>query len=400
MSPIVSTRPRRVLILVENLPVPFDRRVWAEATALQRNGYEVSVICPKMMGYTASHEVIDGIAIYRHSLPLEAHGKLGFVAEYGAAVFWEFVLAWKVFATRGFDAIHLCNPPDLLFLVGGFFKLLFRKKVVFDQHDICPEVFEAKFNKRGLLWRVMVWAEWLTFRTADISIATNESYRRIALTRGGMKDEDVFVVRSGPNVSRLRQVPPNPALKKGRRYLVGYVGVMGQQEGIDLLLETAQHLLALRPQDDVQFVLVGGGPSLAEMRALSEQMGLADRVTFTGRVDDQTLFEVLSTADVCANPDRPNPFNDMSTMNKIMEYMAFGKPIVQFDLKEGRFSAQEASLYARDPRHFAELINQLLDDPEARERMGAFGQRRLREELAWDKEEPKLLAAYERLFTR
>jgi glycosyltransferase involved in cell wall biosynthesis len=391
---------RRVLIIVENLPVPFDRRVWSEATTLVQHGYEVSVICPKGPGAAAPFEIIDGIHIYRHWLPAEGRGLLGYLAEYGVALFWEFVLSLRILRTRGFDAIHACNPPDLIFLVGAFYKLLFGKRFIFDHHDINPELYEAKFGRRGFFWRMMVLFERLTFKLADISIATNESYRDIAVRRGRMNPEQVFVVRSGPNPSRVRSFPGDDKWKNGREFLVAYVGVIGKQEGLDLLLQAAKHVSARRSRNDVQFVIVGDGPELEHVKKLAAALELGDRVMFTGRVDDATLFTILSTADVCANPDRPTAMNDKSTMNKIMEYMALGKPIVQFDLTEGRFSAGESSLYARntDPGDFGELILQLLDDPAARERMGAFGRNRVREALTWEHEAPKLLDAYAMAF--
>jgi len=390
--------PKRVLILVENLPSPFDRRVWQEATALRDAGWTVSIVCPTGRGYEKRFERIDGIDIHRYPLPVEASGALGYALEYGAALFWSFVLSWKVFFGRGFDVVHACNPPDLFFLVGAVFKL-FGRKFVFDHHDLNPELYEAKFGRRDFLYRAMLALERWTFRTADVSIATNESYRRIAIERGGMAPERVFVVRSGPSLERMKIVPPVEALKRGRRHLVGYVGVMGRQEGIDLLLRAAKTIVHEHRRGDVHFGLVGGGTSLEEMKALARELGVADRVTFTGRVPDAELLAMLNTADVCVNPDVANEMNDKSTMNKIMEYMSLGKPIVQFDLTEGRFSAQEASLYARrnDPADLAAKILELLDDPERRARMGAFGRRRVETELEWRHEVPKLLAAYEAL---
>jgi glycosyltransferase involved in cell wall biosynthesis len=392
---------RRVLIIVENLPVPFDRRVWSEATTLSRHGYEVTIICPKGPNATASFEVIEGIAVYRHWLPTEGRGLLGYVAEYSAALFWEFVLSLKILARHGFDVIHACNPPDLIFVVGAFHKFVFGKSFIFDQHDINPELYEAKFGRRGLLWRAMVLLERLTFALADVSIATNQSYRTIAVERGRMKPDRVFVVRSGPNLSRVRSLPPDPSWKNGRKFLVGYVGVIGKQEGIDLLLESINHLRERRNRDDVQFVIVGSGPELEEAKKLATALELDELVTFTGRVDDATLFTILSTADVCVNPDRPNAMNDKSTMNKIMEYMALGKPIVQFDLTEGRVSAGEASVYVKntDTAEFGDKILELVDDPARRDRMGAFGRKRIYGELAWDHETTKLLGAYEKTFS-
>lgn len=391
---------RRILIIVENLPLPFDRRVWQEAGALRDAGAKVSIICPTGKGYEAPRETIDGIDIHRHPLPDEGAGPLGYLMEYGAALFWEFLLTCRVFFGVGFDVIQGCNPPDLIFLVALPFKLLGRK-FVFDHHDINPELFEAKFGRRGVFWRLLLALERLTFAVADISIATNESYRRIAIERGGMKPEDVFVVRSGPDLSRLKPVAPAERWRNGRHFLVGYVGVMGEQEGIDLLLD-AVAILVGRGRDDIQFCLVGGGPSLATLRARCDEQGLGPYVTFTGRAPDIDLFEILSTADVCVNPDRVNPMNDKSTMNKILEYMAFSKPIVQFDVTEGRVSAGESSLYARanDPADFADKIEQLLGSPEERMRRGAIGVARVEDDLSWAHQVPRLLAAYQRLFDR
>ena len=390
---------QRVLILVENLPSPFDRRVWQEAGALRDAGYTVSIICPTGKGYEKKHEEIDGIAIYRYNLPVEAEGALGYALEYGTALFWTFLLSWRVLLTRGFDAIHACNPPDLFFLIGAFFKLL-GKKFVFDHHDINPELYEAKFGRRDFFWKLMVALERWTFRCADVSLATNESYRRIAIERGGMDPARVFVVRSGPSLERLRILPPDESLKRGRKHLVGYVGVMGKQEGIDLLLESARVIIRDMGRTDIHFGLVGGGTSLNEMKALAAGMGIADFVTFTGRVPDAELLAMLNTADVCVNPDIANEMNDKSTMNKIMEYMALGKPIVQFDLTEGRFSARDASVYAdrNDPRSMAARIVELIDDPERRAAMGEYGRSRVEKELEWRYEVPKLLAAYRSLW--
>ncbi len=394
-----AQKPRRVLIIVENLPVPFDRRVWQEATTLQQAGYQVSIICPKGKGYEKGHEVIDGIYIYRHALPIEAAGAVGYAIEYSWALFWEFVLALRVLMTRGFDVIHACNPPDTIFLIGGFFKL-FGKKFIFDHHDINPELYEAKFGRRDGFYKLLVALERWTFKTAAVSIATNESYKRIAVERGGKRPERVFIVRSGPDLRRLKTVPPVPELKCGRKYLVGYVGVMGKQEGIDYLLRAVQHIVRDLRRTDIHFGLVGGGTELEDMKAYARELGVADYVTFTGRVPDQQMLEMLNTADVCVNPDVANEMNDKSTMNKVMEYMALGKPIVQFDLTEGRFSAQEASLYAdkNNELDLARKIVRLVDDPDLRDRMGRFGRNRVENELEWKYEVPKLLAAYDMAF--
>jgi glycosyltransferase involved in cell wall biosynthesis len=316
------------------------------------------------------------------------------------ALYWEFYLSFKVLFSHGFDAIHACNPPDLIFLVGGFFKFFFRKKFLFDHHDINPELYEAKFGRRDFFYRLMLFCERLTFKTADRSIATNESYKQIAIERGGMRPDKVTVVRSGPKLDRLKIIEPVLALKKGRKYLVGYVGVMGKQEGIDYLLRALQYIVEHKKRTDVHLGLVGGGTELTSLQAYAKELGVEDYVTFTGRVSDQQMLEMLNTADVCVNPDVANEMNDKSTMNKIMEYMALAKPIVQFDLSEGRFSAQDASLYARrnDTKDLAGKILLLLDDQVKRKAMGDFGRNRIITELEWKYEEPKLLEVYRLLF--
>ena len=390
---------KRILIIVENLPVPFDKRVWNEANALTRAGYKVSVISPVGKGAEKRHEEIDGISVYRHPLPPEGNGALGYLVEYSAALFWELLLTLRIFLTRGFDAIHACNPPDTIFLIGLLFKL-FRKKFVFDHHDINPELFIAKFGRKGMLYRLIVLLERFTFRTADISIATNESYKEIAVTRGHMDPSRVFIVRSGPNLKRFRPVPPQERLKEGRRHLVGYVGVMGKQEGLNYLLDAVKVIVETRGRQDILFVVIGGGTEFEEIRKYAATLGVEPYVRFTGRIPDAELIAYLSTASVCVNPDVANEMNDKSTMNKIMEYMALGRPIVQFDLTEGRRSALEASLYARknDAVDFADRILELLDDPARSEAMGKYGKERVENCLAWEFSERVLLDAYAALF--
>jgi glycosyltransferase involved in cell wall biosynthesis len=392
---------RKILIIVENLPVPFDRRVWQESLALVAAGAEVSVICPKGKGYEAEEEDLEGVHIYRHGLPPDGDSAVGYLREYGSALFHETRLAWKVLSARGFDVVHGCNPPDLIFLVALPFKAI-GKRFVFDHHDISPELYEAKFNKRGFFWRLLVLFERMTFFFADVVISTNESYRRIAIERGRKSPDRVFVVRSGPDLRRVKIAPVDPRWKKGRRYLVGFVGVIGDQEGIDLLLAAVKHLVFEMGRTDIQFVLVGDGPSRKRMETLSIEMGLADYVTFLGRAPDAELFSVLSSADICVNPDRVNPMNNLSTMNKILEYMAMKKAMVQFEVVEGRVSAGDASLYAKpnDAVDFAEKIVELLADPQRCERMGEIGRARIEDELSWGRQVPKLVEAYETLFAR
>ena len=394
-------RGRRVLIVVENLPVPFDRRVWAEATTLAGHGYTVSVISPKGKGFESEYEFLDGVHVYRHDLPPERNSAAGYLREYGSALYNELRLALKAKREQGVDILHGCNPPDLIFLVAWVMRL-FGVRYLFDHHDICPELYEAKFDKKGLLWKAMVVFEWLTFKSATVSIATNESYAEIARRRGGMKAEDVFVVRSGPKIEKLELRAPKPELKKGAKYLIGYVGVIGQQEGLDLLVDSAEHMIRKMGRTDVHFGIVGGGPALEDIQADVAARGLGGYFTFTGRAPDDLLLDMLNTADVCVNPDRVTPMNDLSTMNKIMEYMTLAKPIVQYELKEGRASAADASVYARpnDTVDFAEKIAELLDDPERRAEMGRIGRERVQAALSWAHSVPNLLAAYDRAFEK
>jgi glycosyltransferase involved in cell wall biosynthesis len=392
---------RKVLIVVENQSVPPDRRPLNEARALRANGYEVTVLCPRRKAYPKRHELLEGIHIYRHPTPTEGDTPLGYVWEYGCALFWEVLYTCWIFLRHGFHVIQACNPPDTIFLVALPFKLL-GVKFIFDHHDATPELYLSKYGERTLLYKFLLWLERTTFYVSDVVIATNKSYKELAINRGRVASDDVFVVRNGPDPRTFNAVPPNPALKDDKRYLIGYVGFMSVQDGLDILVDVAQYIKNLGRRD-IRFVCVGWGPELAKLRTMVHEKDLAEMVTFTGRVPEEELLEILSTADVCVNPDRPCEMNDISTMNKIMEYMALGKPIVQFESKEGRFSAKEASLYAdRENKvaDFASKILWLLERPEERNRMGEFGRARIERELAWKHSVQHLLAAYEKAFSK
>lgn len=398
---MVAQVKKRILIIVENLPVPFDSRVWKEACALRQNGYDVSVLSPRGKGYRRGHEVLDGVHIYRHPMPKEGNSPVGYLWEYGWALFWEFLYSWWIFITRGFHVIQGCNPPDSIFMVALPFKL-FGVKYIFDHHDANPELYYSKYERKDFFYKAQVWLEKLTYASSDVVMATNESYKALAVSRGKLDPEDVFVVRNGPDLDTFRPVPAKPALKYGKPYLVGYVGTMSIQEGLDILLDVALHIKK-QGRSDIHFTCVGGGPGLAGLRQLTKEKDLEDTVNFTGRISDQELLDVLSTADVCVNPDKPCEMNDISTMIKIMEYMALGKPIVQFNLKEGRFSAGEASLYSDNHDQgidFASKILWLLENPDARKTMGEFGYARVQQDLAWKHSVGNLLAAYQRAFDK
>lgn len=388
-------RGRRVLKIVENLPVPFDRRVWQEARALRDAGYSVSVICPKGRQYTESFEEIEGIAIYRHPLPTEARGALGFVLEYAAALLFQTLLAWRVFFTRGFDVIHAANPPDLIFLVAAPFKLLGRK-FIFDHHDLTPELYYEKFGRRDVGHRMMQLTEKLSMKLADAVISTNESYKQIAVERGGKSPESVFIVRSGPDVSRFKPSEPEPEIRAKATYIAGYVGIMGSQDGVDDLLRIVRHYVQDLGHTDTHFLLIGDGPERESLMALAEELGIAPYVTFTGYLRGEALNRALSSIDIGLCPDPCNDYTSKCTMNKVMEYMAMGKALVQFDLVEGRRSALDAAVYAEngDLLDFARQTRRLLVDETMRHEKAVYGYHRMMSHLQWTNEVPKLLAAY------
>jgi glycosyltransferase involved in cell wall biosynthesis len=387
--------PGKALILVENLSVPFDRRVWQESTTLRDAGWEVHVICPQgTKRDTEAEAVVDGFHIHRYPLKAATGGPAGYLQEYGTALWHTLRLARKIGPV---DVVHACNPPDLLYLVA---KVLKRQgaRFVFDQHDLCPELYLSRFDRgQDLLYRGVCALERATYRAADVVISTNESYKQVARIRGGKKPEDVFVVRSAPVVERFHEVPAEPELKKGKPYLLAYLGVMGPQDGVDYALRALAKLRDEVGRTDWHAVFVGSGDAFDDMVALSAKLGLANQVEFTGRISDEDLVRYLSTADVCLSPDPLNPLNDVSTMNKVMEYMAMSKPIVSFELREARVSAGDAAVYApaNDESAFAKLVAQLLDDPEERVRMGKLGQARVAGPLSWENSAKALLAAYE-----
>jgi glycosyltransferase involved in cell wall biosynthesis len=387
--------PGRALIIVENLSVPFDRRVWQECQALRDAGYEVSVICPQGRKQDReAHALIDGIDIHRYPLEAATGGCAGFVREYGTAL-WH---SWRLARRLGrFDVVHLCNPPDVLFLVALPLK---RKgaRVIFDQHDLVPELYLSRFDRgKDMLYRGVVALERLTYRVADVVIATNLSYKRVALQRGRKAPEQVFVVRSAPDLSRFAGGVADRSLKQGKDHLLCYLGVMGPQDGVDYALKSLAALRDIRP-DDWHAVFVGSGDCFDQMRALASELGLDDRVTFTGRIPDDELLAYLSTADVALSPDPHNALNDVSTMNKVLEYMACGLPIVSFELSEARVSAGNAGRYVpcNDTDAFAAATSALLDDPAERQQRGEIGRNRVAGALSWEHSKVHLLAAYEK----
>jgi glycosyltransferase involved in cell wall biosynthesis len=388
-----------ILMIVENLTVPIDRRVWQEATTLRDSGYKVSIICPKGAQYTKSYELLDGIHVFRHPLPIEADGALGYALEYSWALFWEFALSIRAHFKVGFDCVQACNPPDLIFIIGAFWKYLFGKPFLFDHHDINPELYEAKFGKRGAFHRLLLKLERWTFQTADASIATNETFKSIAINRGGMDPDKVFVVRSIPDLSRFQRIEAEARLRNGRKNVIGYVGIMGAQDGVDLLVEGMAELVNGQGRCDTQCVIVGSGTELDRLKGMVAAHGLEDYITFTGFLSGKPLLQAFSTFDIGVIPDPKNGYNDKISMNKVFEYMSLGIPFVQFDLDEGVHVAADAALVARSnsPIELAAQMARLLDNTALRLQLSATGKARAKVLLRWETERAQLLAAYELL---
>jgi len=382
-------------MVVENNPYPQDARVRAESRALVDAGYQVTVIAQSASDQPW-RDRINGVSVYRFPAPPPMNGAAGYVLEYAYAFVAIFALSLVAWQQEGFDAVHAHNPPDILVVLGAFYKLM-GKRFVFDHHDLAPEMYAARFRGRArpILARVLAVFEKWSCQLADHVIAANDSYRLVEIERDGVGDDRITVVRNGPDLKRLRPVSPDPELRRRGRVLFGYVGVMGTQDGVDYLLRALRCLLD-RGRSDWYCVLVGTGPSWHELQELTADLGLTDHVWFTGTVSDEVLVRCLSSADICVDPDPSNPFNDRSTMIKVMEYMALGKPVVAFDLPEHRRSAQQAALYARanDERDFARCLTELMDDPARRAAMGQFGRARVEEALAWRHSVVNLLSAY------
>jgi len=386
---------KKVLIFIEDGSYLLDNRVQREVGTLTRAGLQVSVICPRYPGETV-HECQDGVHIYRYRKWAPSEGLVGHLFEYASSLLKGGSLALWVYARHGFHVFHACNPPDLLFLLGACFKPL-GVRFLFDHHDLCPELYLARFgNPRPFVHRALSWLERMTLRTADAVIATNLSYRRIEHERCGFPEDRIFVVRNGPDLTKFAPGPGDPDLAGLNKTVVGYLGNMNPQDGVDVLLQAARHIKEVRRRTDLFFVFVGGGDAQPELVRLCRAWNLEDTCRFTGRLPDREMLATLNACHLCVQPDPSNPLNDVSTMNKIMEYMALGKAVVAFDLPETRYSGGEAALYAEPNRveDLADKILELADDPAQREERGRAGRRRVEDVLSWEHAEPALRAAY------
>jgi glycosyltransferase involved in cell wall biosynthesis len=390
---------RRVLIIVQNLPVPFDRRVWLECQALVSAGYRVAVVCPKGKGDPA-YAVVDTVELYKYRPYAPGGSKLGFVTEYVYSFLATARLALKARRSGRFAVLQACNPPDIFWPIAVLLRVLDGTRFVFDHHDLSPELYESRFpDGPRLPYRALRALERRTHRTADHVISTNGSYRDLAIKRSGKAPGDVTIVRTGPDPQRLRRGPADPAQRRGRRFLATYIGVMGPQDGVDIVVRAADIVVRELGRDDIAFTLIGSGDCFDDLVALRDKLGLAGHVEFTGRAPDDLVTSILSTADVGLSPDPKNPLNDLSTMNKSMEYMAFELPVVAFDLRETRVSCGDAAVYVKpnDIHDYAEAIVQLMDDEPKRTLLGKLGRTRVEQELAWSYQERAYLDVYQRL---
>ena len=400
----VSREANRLLIIVQNLPVPFDRRVWLECQALVGEGYDVSVVCPQGEG-DPSYEVVETVRLYKYRPYSPGGSKLSFAAEYAYSFT---ATAWHVLKARRrgrFAVMQACNPPDIFWPIALLLRAVDRTKFVFDHHDLCPELFQSRFTDGPQLpYRGLLALERATHRTADHVISTNDSYRDIAIRRSGKRSQDVTVVRTGPDPAKLKRGQAEPGLKRGRSFLAAYIGVMGPQDGVDIVVRAAGIVVHEMGREDIAFTLIGKGDCFDKLVALRDELKLNGHVEFTGRAPDNLVKKVMSTAEIGLSPDPKNPLNDLSTMNKTMEYMAFELPVVAFDLRETRVSAGDAAVYvtptgspAQDVRDYAKAIVDLVDDADNRERMGKLGRVRVEEELAWSHSAHSYLGVYERV---
>jgi glycosyltransferase involved in cell wall biosynthesis len=389
----------RVLIIVQNLPVPFDRRVWLECRALASAGYSVAVVCPKGKG-DPSYEVLDGVELYKYRPYAPGGSKLGFVIEYVYSFLATARHTLKARRRGRFAVMQACNPPDIFWPIAIALRAVDRTKFVFDHHDLCPELFRSRFpDGPALPLRGLLGLERRTHRTADHVISTNDSYRDIAITRSGKAPEDVTVVRTGPDPDKLKRGPEDADLRRGRKFLAAYIGVMGPQDGVDIVVRAADIVVREMRREDIAFTLIGSGDCFDELVALRDELKLNGHVEFTGRAPDELVKKILSTADVGLSPDPKNPLNDVSTMNKTMEYMSFELPVVAFDLRETRVSAAAAAVYVEpnDIHEYAKAIVDLMDDQAGRAQLAKIGRARVEEELAWRHQERAYLGVYERL---
>ena len=389
----------RVLIIVQNLPVPFDRRVWLECQALLGDGYQVAVVCPKGDG-DPSYQVIDTVELYKYRPYAPGGSKIGFITEYAYSFLATAWLTFKARRSGRFAVLQACNPPDIFWPIALALRVLDRTRFIFDHHDLCPELYESRFpDGPRLPYRMLRALERRTHRTADHVISTNDSYREVAITRSGKRAADVTIVRTGPDPQRLRRGEPHPELRRGRRFLAAYIGVMGPQDGVDIVVRAADVVVHELGRDDIAFTLIGKGDCFDELVALRDELGLAGHVEFTGRAPDELVGRILSTADVGLSPDPKNPLNDVSTMNKTMEYMAFELPVVAFDLRETRVSAGDAGVYVEpnDVHKYAAAIVALMDDEPRRAMLGKLGRARVEQELAGGHQARAYLGVYRRV---
>jgi glycosyltransferase involved in cell wall biosynthesis len=387
----------KILMVVENCPYERDPRVRRETKALQAAGHSVAVICPSDGVRRRCSERVDEVEIYRfHAWPHKG-ATAAYILEYLSAMLAIAVLSLLVLIRKGFDVVHVANPPDVVVLMLALYKLI-GKQVIYDQHDVCPELYRAKRFRNRVVAYLLRWLETRCYRTADHVIATNESYKSRALLRG-IAESRISVVRNGPDLAALSLSEVDLDLRRRGQNLFVYSGMISTQDGLDCLSRALHQLRYRLGRVDFYCVIAGDDDALFDIRHLAQELRLDKHILFTGWISDsRTYFRLLNTADICLSPEPRNGYNNQSTFVKIMEFMAAGKPIVAFDLAETRISAEGSALYARPmDEHFAQQLVRLMDNSGLRHEMGAIGKRRIREALAWEYSAPQLLKVYDML---
>ncbi len=396
---MIDFKGKHLLLVVENLSVPFDKRVWRQATALKATGAAVSVICPMHDNYTQKHQLLEGINIYRYQIKFSKGSKLGYLREYTFSFLKIFLMINKLILTKKrMRSVHFANPPDIFWVMGLYLKL-FGIKFIFDEHDLTPETYISRFQaktKKGLYYHGLRLFQYLSYMVADTIILTNESYKENACSIYPPAKNKSFIVRNGPDIDKFYLTDPDHSLKKNKKFLFAYIGIMAIQDGVDFIIHSAYCLIHYKKFKDFIIYLIGSGDDVARLKQLVKIYRLEDYVIFTGRISDADAMTILSTADICLSPDPFNALNNRSTMNKVMEYMTMAKPIVSFDLKEAKYSAMDSALYVEnnDIEAFANGILNLVANPEEREKMGKFGYRRVQQYLSWQNQISNLISAY------
>lgn len=398
----MSKRHNRVLMILENCTYSRDARVGKEAKALRSAGYAVTVVSPEA-ARLPSRSIIEGVAVYGFPQFSFGSGVVGYLLEYLYSTIAIAIITAYVAVASGFDIVHIANPPDCLVLMMSLYKLG-GKRIIFDQHDLAPELYAARFaSPNRLLLKTQLLLERLSYRLSDHVIVTNASSKQVAMERGKIPESKVTIVRNGPEIEYFQNLGLDIELQNKAKHIIAFAGITGYQDGLDYLCRALKSLRCERAREDFCCVVLGDGDALADTKSYARELGIDDKMWFIGWVSDPTDYRrYLSTAEICVAPEPSNSYNDRSTFVKIVEYMAAAKPIVAFDLPENRFTAAGAALYATTNSHqqFAFKLGELMDHEELRLSMGQLGRQRIETGLAWHHSIPELFKVYRQISGR